>query len=69
MHINSPLINVTSSEAKKEGQEEERVCREGETRREDIRVGEAEGERHTEQMTRRTFGRASQRPRALLGDF
>lgn len=29
MHINSPLINVTSTAAKKEGQGEERVCREG----------------------------------------
>lgn len=41
----------------------------GEMRREDICVLETEGERHTEQMTWRTFGRDSWRPRALLGDF
>lgn len=41
----------------------------GETRREDIHVGETEGERHTEQMTWCTFGRALWRLQALLGDF
>lgn len=69
MHINSPLINVTSPAAKKEGQGEERVCGGGETWREDTCVGETEGERHTKQMTRCVFGRASRRPRAYLGDF
>lgn len=41
----------------------------GEKRREDIHVGETEGERHTEQKIGGTFGRVLQRPHALLGDF
>lgn len=53
---------------KKEGHEEERMRGGGETRWEDVRVRETEGERRTE-MTWCTFGRASQRPSASLGDF
>lgn len=38
-------------------------------RREDIHVGETEGERPTKQMTRYTLGRTSHRPLAMLRDF
>jgi len=68
MHINLRLINVTYFAVKKEGQGEESELG-GAMRREDIHVGETEGERHTEQMTRCTFGRALRRLHALLGDF
>lgn len=69
MHINSPLINVSSNVAKKRRARGGECMQRGEKRREDIRVGETEGERHTEQKTGGTFGRVLQRPHALLGDF
>lgn len=69
MHINSPLINVSSNVAKKRRARGGECMQRGEKRREDIHVGETEGERHTEQKIGGTFGRVLQRPHALLGDF